>query len=165
MFFTVSKAWHLCQFLEWKFIEFSGLFHCLIIKVPSEISDFATTDWRLVACAVLAATRLYYHNSFSLSSTFLKVFEKVFWIVLTISSFQTALLYYHRICGLSTINFHLLLNGDGGIWTLAPVARPTPLAGAPLQPLEYISLPENSLPRYWFFIATGIVITPVQHLV
>ena len=30
-------------------------------------------------------------------------------------------------------------NGDGGIWTLAPRERPTPLAGAPLQPLEYIS--------------------------
>ena len=48
----------------------------------------------------------------------------------------------------------LLLNGDGGIWTLAPVARPTPLAGAPLQPLEYISKPENSLPRYWLFNCT-----------
>ena len=30
-------------------------------------------------------------------------------------------------------------NGAGGIWTLAPVSRPTPLAGAPLQPLEYYS--------------------------
>ena len=30
-------------------------------------------------------------------------------------------------------------NGEGGIWTLAPVTRPTPLAGAPLQPLEYFS--------------------------
>ena len=36
---------------------------------------------------------------------FFKVFEKVFWIVLTICSFQTALLCYHRICGLSTIFF------------------------------------------------------------
>ena len=30
--------------------------------------------------------------------------------------------------------------GDGEIWTLAPVTRPTPLAGAPLRPLEYISV-------------------------
>ena len=29
--------------------------------------------------------------------------------------------------------------GEGGIWTLAPVSRPTPLAGAPLRPLEYFS--------------------------
>ena len=30
-------------------------------------------------------------------------------------------------------------NGEGGIWTLAPRKRSTPLAGAPLQPLEYFS--------------------------
>ena len=35
--------------------------------------------------------------------------------------------------------FLLVVNGERGIWTLAPVARPTPLAGAPLQPLEYYS--------------------------
>ena len=28
----------------------------------------------------------------------------------------------------------LLMNGNGGIRTLAPLSRPTPLAGAPLQP-------------------------------
>ena len=31
-------------------------------------------------------------------------------------------------------------NGERGIWTLAPHERPTPLAGAPLQPLEYYSV-------------------------
>ena len=31
-------------------------------------------------------------------------------------------------------------SGERGIWTLAPVARPTPLAGAPLRPLEYFSV-------------------------
>ena len=30
-------------------------------------------------------------------------------------------------------------SGERGIWTLAPVSRPTPLAGAPLRPLEYFS--------------------------
>ena len=40
--FTVSKAWHLCQFLEWKFIEFSGLFHCLVINVRFVRSSQAT---------------------------------------------------------------------------------------------------------------------------
>ena len=33
-------------------------------------------------------------------------------------------------------------NGERGIWTLAPRERPTPLAGAPLQPLEYFSISE-----------------------
>ena len=32
-----------------------------------------------------------------------------------------------------------LKSGERGIWTLAPVTRPTPLAGAPLRPLEYFS--------------------------
>ena len=32
------------------------------------------------------------------------------------------------------------INGERGIWTLAPRERPTPLAGAPLQPLEYFSI-------------------------
>ena len=31
-------------------------------------------------------------------------------------------------------------SGEGGIWTLAPVSRPIPLAGAPLRPLEYFSI-------------------------
>ena len=33
----------------------------------------------------------------------------------------------------------VLSGGERGIWTLAPVTRPTPLAGAPLRPLEYFS--------------------------
>ena len=37
-------------------------------------------------------------------------------------------------------------NAERGIWTLAPVARPTPLAGAPLQPLEYFCW------TLWFYI-------------
>ena len=34
-------------------------------------------------------------------------------------------------------------NGERGIWTLAPVTRPIPLAGAPLRPLEYFSKVHN----------------------
>ena len=36
--------------------------------------------------------------------------------------------------------YHFINGGEGGIWTLAPVSRPIPLAGAPLQPLEYFSM-------------------------
>ena len=35
--------------------------------------------------------------------------------------------------------FKIKTNGEGGIRTLAPLARSIPLAGAPLQPLEYFS--------------------------
>ena len=59
-------------------------------------------------------------------------------------------IYYHTVKSLSTTFFNFfwnsffiiksrISNGERGIWTLAPVARPTPLAGAPLQPLEYFS--------------------------
>ena len=52
--------------------------------------------------------------------------------------------------------FLLVVNGERGIWTLAPVARPTPLAGAPLQPLEYFSIIwKSSLPIcYWRHFVT-----------
>ena len=45
---------------------------------------------------------------------------------------------------------NLIANGERGIWTLAPVARPTPLAGAPLRPLEYFSIIRiTSLPNFF----------------
>ena len=36
--------------------------------------------------------------------------------------------------------------GEGGIWTLAPVSRPTPLAGEPLHHL-------STSPNWWLTIA------------
>ena len=58
--------------------------------------------------------------------------------------FVTTLTEYHVFQTLSTLflNFFKIIffkkfNAERGIWTLAPVTRPTPLAGAPLQPLEY----------------------------
>ena len=70
------------------------------------------------------------------------------------NSFYCHLLFNYQCSLLSRDNFlrisdvFLLVNnflklflksGERGIWTLAPVARPTPLAGAPLRPLEYFS--------------------------
>ena len=61
-------------------------------------------------------------------------------------SFLTALIFYQIVCRLSTtfskkIRTTYIANksGERGIWTLAPVTRPIPLAGAPLRPLEYFS--------------------------
>ena len=42
----------------------------------------------------------------------------------------------HRT-SISSAKYLVVKNGEGGIWTLAPVTRPIPLAGAPLRPLEY----------------------------
>ena len=63
--------------------------------------------------SALAATWISYQIFSILSTTFLTFFE----------FFQSY--------------FFMKKNGERGIWTLAPVTRPTPLAGAPLQPLEY----------------------------
>ena len=107
------------------------MFHCLVIKVlclPSCDSSFILSQSFLFVknffkffsnflndflwFVVASATRLLYHIHFWMSSTFLKFF--------IFSKFKTS-------------------NGEGGIWTLAPVTRPIPLAGAPLRPLEYFS--------------------------
>ena len=61
-----------------------------------------------------------YHFSFFLSTTFLIYFSQV---------------VFQRIKGIK--KYLRMLNGEGGIWTLAPRKRSIPLAGAPLQPLEY----------------------------
>ena len=62
----------------------------------------------------------------------------------------TALIFYQIVCRLSTtfskkIRTTYIANksGERGIWTLAPVTRPIPLAGAPLRPLEYFSKVHN----------------------
>ena len=47
---------------------------------------------------------------------------------------------YSLSCVLKSPDFEQQNNGEGGLWTLAPRKRPTPLAGAPLQPLEYFSI-------------------------
>ena len=75
------------------------------------------TSYQVFAVRSLVRQRdIYYHTAKSLSTTFLIFFEILLFIIKS------------RIS-----------NGERGIWTLAPVARPTPLAGAPLQPLEYFS--------------------------
>ena len=75
------------------------------------------TSYQVFAVRSLVRQRdIYYHTAKSLSTTFFNFFWNSFFIIKS------------RIS-----------NGERGIWTLAPVARPTPLAGAPLQPLEYFS--------------------------
>ena len=114
-----------------------------------------------------AATLISYHVRFRLSTTFL-IFSNLFSNRKTFVSavdFHTTILFpalsttfyiyfskhlqWHKRRKKRNLNllrffsyFLLVVNGERGIWTLAPVARPTPLAGAPLQPLEYFSIIE-----------------------
>ena len=106
--------------------------------------------------SVSAATRLVYQMLFCLSTTFLFIFSNFFEVrlscftrrVLTLSYLlvvvkQKFLFFYFRVKKIITWKW----SGERGIWTLAPVARPTPLAGAPLRPLEYFSVVVISI---WF---------------
>ena len=81
-----------------------------------------------------------YQSVSCLSTTFLNYFLLLF---LNLSNSNSDILSY---IFLLVNNFFEVFskvifkqNGERGIRTLAPVARPTPLAGAPLRPLEYFS--------------------------
>ena len=132
-------------------IEFSGLHYCLFVKVLRV---------------------LVWHNSITLSYVlkFVKNFLKYFyfsqpllpqWVfILTRFFISVNMFSYLFLCSfgwakkknldVAKISFlHFInKNGERGIWTLAPVTRPTPLAGAPLQPLEYFSSILNILYQY-----------------
>ena len=137
----------------WKSWNFQG---CITVYL-SKISDSSLLLFS-------AATLISYHDRFRLSTTFL-IFSNLFSNRKTFVSavdFHTTILFpalsttfyiyfskhlqWHKRRKKRNLNllrfffyFLLVVNGERGIWTLAPVARPTPLAGAPLQPLEYFS--------------------------
>ena len=94
----------------------------------------------------LSCSKPFVKNFFVYFSTFLKFFRCF--------SFEPQLLHFITFISICQELFRFfsnsflwyserikrfLPNGEGGIWTLAPRKRPTPLAGAPLQPLEYFS--------------------------
>ena len=138
MFFTVSKAWHLCQFLEWKFIEFSGLFHCLIIKVQSNhrLPQSASPD----CCAAFASDFVILTQLFFNVKHFFKKFFELF--LSCLNCFKVSLIWNSFVMlphvlwfvnnFFSNIFEIMLLNGEGGIWTLAPLLTTYSLSrGAP----------------------------------
>ena len=100
--------------------------------------------------AVSAATSLLYQALFCLSRTFLTFFKSFFEVlsqltqrVLILSLFFAVVNNFFQLFSTFWIFYFFLFiqkkYGEGGIWTLAPRERSTPLAGAPLQPLEYFS--------------------------
>ena len=90
-----------------------------------------------------------WHNFFilSYSEVFVKNFFNLFFNVLLLFLSNSYILSHSHS---SVKHFFIFLlyfpnksekyYGEGGIWTLAPRERSTPLAGAPLQPLEYFSM-------------------------
>ena len=61
------------------------------------------------------------------------------WLAVDKCCHKSMAYFPHRHNKKSQFNELRFSYGERGIWTLAPVTRPTPLAGAPLQPLEYFS--------------------------
>ena len=53
---------------------------------------------------------------------------------------ETQILFRQKEKDRDTKMYLCLFGGEEKIWTSAPVTRPTPLAGAPLRPLEYFSI-------------------------
>ena len=113
-----------------------------------------------------AATFISYHFHFILSRVFFDLFYSIVVIVLRPTtqinkcSFHHLSKWYLLLCykqcnfyKISHFYIHVnifcqkikssyledLISAEGGIWTLAPRKRSIPLAGAPLQPLEYFS--------------------------
>ena len=111
----------------------------------------------------LATAILDYHIFSGLSRTFfifLKIsFFKIF------QFFSTALIDYHKPFCLSRTFFKFFnlktVSGERGIWTLARREPSTPLAGAPLQPLEYFSIAWIMLNHSIFCSAWAICIIPL----
>ena len=112
-----------------KSFRFVKYFFHLFDSVPGSFGWFP--DCLYLSGSVVSAfppqRLISYHFSFFLSTTFLIYFSQV---------------VFQRIKGIK--KYLRMLNGEGGIWTLAPRKRSTPLAGAPLQPLEYFSWISNS---------------------
>ena len=98
---------------------------------------------------------------FSLVSKSFKVISLFSYQGCLLFSPQRQLLYLTKVicfCQELFWTFFKIQNAEGGIWTLAPVTRPIPLAGAPLRPLEYFCLPEwlqfaNKLHSIYMFSA------------
>ena len=100
-------------------------------------------------CFWTAKAFVFYHIRFCLSSTFFLLFFSSFFqgqkLFLLLS--EATVIFYHIFFICQALFYSLLYfcqkskrkYGEGGIWTLAPRKRSTPLAGAPLQPLEYFS--------------------------
>ena len=117
-----------CPFLKNLFKEFSGfVVYCSVINVLFVVAVSCDSFYIISKC-------------FMFVNNFFNYFLLLF---LNLSSSNSDILSY---IFLLVNNFFEVFskvifkqNGERGIRTLAPVARPTPLAGAPLRPLEYFS--------------------------
>ena len=117
-----------CPFLKNLFKEFSGfVVYCSVINV-------------LFVVAVSCDSLYIISKRFMFVNNFFKLFFVAF-LNLSNSNFDILSYIFLLVNNFFEVFSKVIFkqNGERGIRTLAPVARPTPLAGAPLRPLEYFS--------------------------
>ena len=127
---------------------------CLFCSLATAILDYhiflslSTTFfiffWNLFFSTFIAFFRFHISDAFCcfpvtlLSAFYINISNSTCQLFL-FSTFQLHTVFTCQFFTMSSICWYFMVNGERGIWTLAPRKRSTPLAGAPLQPLEYFS--------------------------
>ena len=94
---------------------------------------------KLMRCRFSTAS-IFYQTVFCLSRTFFIFYFKYFRSLRQLGNFIKLSFVCQQLFSKKIRTTHISnQSGERGIWTLAPVTRPIPLAGAPLRPLEYFS--------------------------
>ena len=128
-----------------------------IIKLFSGLCVLFNLKLSRFVCFAVRSSLAIISNSFHLVNNFLSYFWESFKLLLFWNNFD--ILSYRCYLVKNIFQTSLTRSGEGGIWTLAPVARPTPLAGAPLRPLEYFSSFAFAMPRHYTRITLILSIT------
>ena len=118
-------------------------------------------------CSLLfSATLIYYHIQKCLSITFLFFFFNSSELMCcrfdSFDILSNRLSFVNNFFKKIRTTYIANKSGERGIWTLAPVARPTPLAGAPLRPLEYFSA---VIKKIFNCILTHFFVRRVSHFI
>ena len=117
-----------CPFLKNLFKEFSGfVVYCSVINVLFVVAVSCDSFYIISKCFMFVNNffKLFFVAFLNLSNSNSDILSYIFLLVNNFFKVFSKVIFKQ--------------NGERGIRTLAPVARPTPLAGAPLRPLEYFS--------------------------
>ena len=117
-----------CPFLKNLFKEFSGfVVYCSVINVLFVVVVSCDSFYIISKCFMFVNNffKLFFVAFLNLSNSNSDILSYIFLLVNNFFEVFSKVIFKQ--------------NGERGIRTLAPVARPTPLAGAPLRPLEYFS--------------------------
>ena len=148
-FLSVFDSFDILSYLFWLVKNFFKFFQTLFCCQPFWKTS---SNWMLSFCdSHIRLSYLFWlvNNFFNFFHNILEVsvpYYKNSLPVVSISHLTATLICYHIFHCLSITFFNFFFtvknkkeNGEGGIWTLARRKPSTPLAGAPLQPLEYFS--------------------------